>query len=74
MSICNRCLGSGQNNGGVCPHCGGAGEYRPFKDVPTDELRTRQQSNYQAFVYTGDRAYADLAMRELRELNLGGLA
>lgn len=49
-------------------------EERPFKDVPTGELQKRQQAHYETFACTGDRSIADLSMRELRELNLRGLA
>lgn len=27
-AMCDRCIGTGWNNGGVCPHCGGTGRWR----------------------------------------------
>ena len=28
VAICDRCVGSGEDNGGICPHCGGTGRWR----------------------------------------------
>jgi hypothetical protein len=49
-------------------------EDRPYRNVETGDLQALQQAHYEAFVATGDETQIQLSMRELRELNLRGLA